>query len=80
MAIDAGADRDAAEPDDGKLDAEADERAADEGMAPPDEASEALGELESQQLDRGPRPPHLRRGEELGTAGADISGPVAGDD
>jgi hypothetical protein len=79
MAIDAGANRDDAEPDDEELDAEAEERAADEGMPPPDEAPETSGELESQKLDDGRLPSHSRN-DELGTDGADISGPVPGDD
>jgi hypothetical protein len=72
MAIDAGADREAAEPDDDQLDAQAKERASDEGMPAPDQARKAPGEFEL--------PSRRGNDDELGTDGADISGPVAGDD
>ena len=62
MAIDAGANHEAGEPDD-ELDAEAEERAADEGMPPPDEDPETSGELESQKLDHGHLPSHSRSDE-----------------
>jgi hypothetical protein len=51
MAIDPAADREGLDPDDEDLDAEAEERAADEGMPPPEEAPETWGELESEKLD-----------------------------
>jgi hypothetical protein len=53
MAIDPAADREELEPHGEELDAEAEERAADEGMLPPEEDAETWGELESEKLDDG---------------------------
>ena len=63
-----------------ELDAQAKERAADEGMPTPDDARKASDELESQKFDHGLAPSRGRNAHELGTDGADISAPVPGDD
>ena len=58
------------DPDEG-LDAEAGERAADEGMLAPEEDPDTWGELESEKLDGDTA---------TGAESADISGAVPGDD
>lgn len=81
MPINAGADRDGLDPDAVELDAEAEEeRAVDEGMASPEEDPESWGELESQKLHESGRPMDTGKDHDLGADGADISGPVPGDD